>query len=328
MYNEELKTRFIRFYAGGLNRTSEFARRLFDHLEKFEDKWGADVCTATVEQLQPIVNNIGTNRNEYRWANVILLQEYVKWCLAEGVPGACDGALQIDRDETESVAIRQQMVASPLHLHTVLNEILEPESEETVDTIYRCYCWLIYGGMPKECVYKTKLSDVDFRGLQVRYNVSPDGGEETERFAKIYPEGLTSVRAAAELQSFLYKHPLYKPSRRDRYPGDELLRSIKSLPNKDTVEFPFNRLNAKAIREGRTTTHLSYTRLHLSGVFYRTREIECITGKIQFEDETSVSLLRDISDSGPNGKGIRAKQSQLRKNNIDDYLRWKRVFSV
>lgn len=329
MYNAKLKIRFIQFYAGGLDSTADAAARLFDYLEKFEIEWGADVCTATAEQLKPVVSGIGTARNTYRWANITILQEYVKWCLAESVPGAREGALQLSRDETESIAIRKQMVASPLHLQMVLNKILEPESEETVDTIYRCYCWLIYGGMPSECLYRAKASDVDLSRMQVRYRLSSsEGGDETERFAKIYPEGLISVRAAAELQHFLYKHPLYKPSRRDRYPGDELLRGIKSPPNADTVERRLNRLNSQAIKDRKTDTRISYTRLRLSGIFYRTYEIERATGLIQFEDEASVSLLRNIGDSGMSKEDIKARQDRLFWNNIDDYTRWKRVFSV
>lgn len=336
MYNEELKTRFIAEYAGGLLTTGRLADMLFRRLGKYENVWQADVCTRTVEQLQPAIDEIAAVRGRDRWVYATILAEYAKWCMAMGVPGACDGLMHVSVDAAGENAMRHQTVSSPEHLQRVLDDIMDPESEETVDLIYRGFCWLTYGGMPHECIYTATAQDVDFARMQVRYRLPSieDDTVEIERFARLYRESLVSIGAAATLSSFIYRHPLYEPSRRERYPGDELLRGFKAPPGANTLDVLINRRNASALKEGRTDVRISYQRLRLSGVFYRTYEIERKTGQILFEDEISSTLIR-LDSTNENGSGsassqkyIKTRQAQIRNSYYDDYLMWKKVFSL
>ena len=90
MYNEELKTRFIRDYTGSLN-TANVATTIFNAFEKYEQEWNADLCTKSAEELQPAVDEVVGLRTKSKWMTLIILKEYVKWCIAMQVPGACDG---------------------------------------------------------------------------------------------------------------------------------------------------------------------------------------------------------------------------------------------
>ena len=107
MYNEEQKKRFIRDYTGSLS-TANVAATIFNETEKYEESWGTDLCTKGVEELQPVVNEITGLRNKSQWMSLTILKEYVKWCLAMKVPGACDGMLRIEAVGLDK--IKKQMV--------------------------------------------------------------------------------------------------------------------------------------------------------------------------------------------------------------------------
>ena len=90
MYNEDLKKRFVRDYTGSLN-TANVAATVFNAVEKYETEWNADLCTRSTEELQPVIDEIVGLRSRSKWMTLTILKEYVKWCIAMKVPGACDG---------------------------------------------------------------------------------------------------------------------------------------------------------------------------------------------------------------------------------------------
>ena len=57
MYNEEMKSRFIREYTGSLN-TANVATTIFNAMEEYEKSWNADLCTRSSEELQPVITEI------------------------------------------------------------------------------------------------------------------------------------------------------------------------------------------------------------------------------------------------------------------------------
>ena len=144
MYNEALKSEFMQETTDNISVARSYSK-LFSATEPYEEKWGADLCTRNADELQIMVNEmLGTRASSIR-VRLIWLKTYVKWCIDNGVPGACDGMLQI-RDAGVD-RIREQMVSSPFHLQIYLDSVFDPESEQTTDNIYRCFFWLAYGGM-------------------------------------------------------------------------------------------------------------------------------------------------------------------------------------
>ena len=52
MYNEELKTRFIREYTKSISR-ADICVQAFEAIEPYEEQWEADFCTKSTEELAP-----------------------------------------------------------------------------------------------------------------------------------------------------------------------------------------------------------------------------------------------------------------------------------
>lgn len=316
MYNEELKKRFIRDYTGSLN-TANVAVTIFNAAEKYEIRWNADLCTRSAEELQPMIDDIVGLRSKSRWMTLIILKEYVKWCIAMKVPGACDGMMHIEAVGLDKV--KHQMVSSPLHLQRFMDSIFDPESEETIDNIYRCYFWMAYGGIDEEDTIKVKKDDVNFQEMYIQYKSTS---------IPIYREAAPAFRNAVMLDSFVYKHPNYsKDIRRNRVQGDTIMRGIKAATKTFTMRATLSKRNIRAIEEGKTDLQLSFYRVRMSGLFYRVYEME----RAGISPNFSEAALRVMDGKTYSLKGrekLEHKQNRIEKDYMEDYERWKLAFSI
>lgn len=315
MYNEELKKQFVRGYTESL-KTAHVASTVFNAFEKYETAWGADLCTKSKDELQPVIDKIVGLRSRSKWMTLIILKEYVKWCIAMKVPDACDGMLHIDVVGLDK--IRHQMVSSPLHLQRYMDAVFEPESSETIDNIYRCYLWMAYGGIDEDDTILVKNEDVDLVEMVIRYKMTR---------VPIYREAIPAFRNAVSLDSFVYKHPNYNSVRRDRIPGDTIMRGIKATSKIMTMRGILSKKNIIAIKEGKTDLQLSFYRVRLSGLFYRVYEME----RVGVSPDFSKTALRVTDGKTYSFKGrekIEHKQNRIAKDYIEDYRRWKLAFSI
>lgn len=316
MYNEEQKKRFIRDYTGSLS-TANVAATIFNETEKYEESWGADLCTKGVEELQPVINEITGLRNKSQWMSLTILREYVKWCLAMKVPGACDGMLHIEAVGLDK--IKKQMVASPLHLQRYLDDIFDKEFEETIDNLYRCYFWMAYGGIDEEDTILVRTDDVDLSQMLIRYKTTS---------VPIYREAIPAFKNAVTLTNFLYKHPNYtKPIRRDRVPGDTIMRGLKATTKTFTMRTTISKRNISAIENGLTELQLSFYRVRMSGLFYRTYEMERAGIPVTFS-EAALRVMDGKTYALSGREKIIHKQNRIERDYFDDYQRWKLAFSI
>lgn len=316
MYNEELKKRFIKDYTGSLN-TANVAETIFNAIEKYEAAWGADVCTMEVGELQPVIDEIVGLRSKSKWMTMTILKEYVKWCIAMKVPGVCDGMLHIESVGLEK--LRHQMVSSPLHLQKYLDAIFDPEDEETIDNLYRCYFWMAYGGIDEEDTILVKSGEVDLEQLFIHYHTTS---------VPIYREAIPAFRNAVYLTSFLYKHPNYKKViRRDRVPGDTIMRGMKAATKTFTMRTTLSKRNIKAIEDGRTDLQLSFYRVRMSGLFYRVYEMER-AGIAPSFSEAAIRMMDGKTYALHGREKISHKQNRIEKDYMEDYQRWKLAFSI
>lgn len=317
MYNEELKTKFVRGYTTSVY-TADVCQNIFNAFEPHEVRWGADLCTKSAEELQPIVDEIVGLRARSKWIRLIILKDYVKWCIGMKVPGACDGMLNITTIGLDKV--RRQTVANPLHLQSYLNSICEPESEKTTDNIYRCFYWLAYSGVAEEDILNIKCSDVDLSNMVVRYK-----GIEVP----IYREALPAFNNCVNLTQFVYKHPNYdKLVYKDRAEGDTLIRGIRSAPSLKAMRVELSRRSKVKIDEGKTDLKMSYFRVWISGLFYRMYERERAGMPVDFSASASEFMEGKTYklDTGRNTQ--EAKKRQLVKDYLEDYERWKLAFAI
>ena len=316
MYNEEQKTRFIRSYTNSIN-TANVAATVFNSLEEYEQKWGADLCTRRADELQPAIDDILGLRSKSRWMTLSILKEYVKWCLAMRVPDVCDGMLHIEVSGIDKV--RKQMVASPLHLQKYLDQVFDSESEETIDNIYRCYYWMAYGGVREEDTLSVNISDVDMEQMLIRYHNTS---------VPIYREAIPAFKNALRLNSFVYLHPNYTKSiRRDRVSGNELMRGIRATTKTMTIRSTLSSRSADAIKAGKTEQQLSFHRISLSGLFYRIYERERAGVPVDFSD-AAVSFMEGKTYLLGDREKLVHRQNKIERDYMEDYQRWKLAFSI
>lgn len=316
MYNADLKRRFVRDYTSSVS-TAKVCETIFNQLEPYELVWNDDLCTKSEDELQPIIDTIVGFRARSKWMRIIILKDYVKWCInVANVPGACDGMLRINTVGLDKV--KQQTIASPLHLQKYLDMICLPESEKATDNIYRCYYWLAYGGVAEKDILSIKCSDVDFENMIVHYNGTD---------IPIYREAIPAFKNCVELSQFVYNHPNYtKTVWKERAPGDTLIRGVRSNLTLYSLRVEISR-RAKN-NESKTGMRPSYFRIWVSGIFYRTYEREAIGEQPNFNAIAAQQMEGKVYklDSGRNT--IDAKRRQLAKDYMDDYQRWKLAFKI
>lgn len=317
MFNEERKKEFIRGYTGSLN-TANVATTIFNAAEKFEVEWNADLCTKSAEELQPLVDKISGLRAKSKWMSLTILKEYVKWCIAMKVPNACDGMLHIEAVGLDKV--RRQMVANPIHLQSYLDIMFEKESEETIDNLFRCYFWMAYGGIDEDDTILVKAEDVDFSQMVIHYKTTT---------IPIYREAVPAFRNAVMLTDFKYIHtksPRYE-TRRERIPGDTIMRGIKADAKILTMRTTISKRNIKAVQEGRIELQLGFYRVRMSGLFYRTYEKERAGLDVDFTD--AAERMMDGKKYTLSGREtIDHRRNRLVKDYMEDYERWKLAFSM
>ncbi len=317
MFNYDLKSKFVQEYTNSVS-TAELCEAIFTSFEEHENEWDADLCTRNKDELQPVVDSIVGLRARSKWRRLIILKEYVKWCIAMKVPGACDGMLQIETIGLDKV--KHQTVSSPLHLQKYLDSICEPESEETTDNIYRCFYWLAYGGVAEEDILNIKCSDVDFASMVVHYK-----GTEIP----IYREALPAFKNCVKLTQFVYKHPNYvKTVYKDRADGDTLVRGIRSMPSIKAMRVELSRRSKVMMDDGKTDLKLSYFRVWISGLFYRMYERERAGIPVDFSG-AAAQFMEGKTYKLESGRNTpEAKKRQLARDYLEDYERWKLAFAI
>lgn len=322
MYNTEQKEKFITEYT-----ERESVRRVcattFNATEEYEKAWCADLCTRSAAELEPIVATLLGLRSKSMELRMTILREYVKWCITNQVPEACDGMLHVEIDGLEKM--KHQTVKNPRHLQAYLDSICDKESDETTDNTLRCYYWMAYAGMKEEDIIRVTADNVDLSYMVIRF-----GGYEYP----IYREALPCIKNCMTLTRFLYEHPNYgadKTVYRDRAEGSALVRGIRAAPSVVSMRAMISRRSRECTTPDdngnvKTDMHLSYYRVWISGFFYRVYE-----GELAGITDTAEAFLTVVKDmkkdktyklaSGRNTQS--AKHRKLAWEYQKDYERWK-----
>ena len=317
MYNEKQKTKFIRDYTVSISAASVY-EKIFNTIETYEYGWGGDICTRGAEDLQMVVDNIAGVRAKSKLSQVIMLREYIKWCVANNIPNAINEMSNVHIEGTSR--IKEYTVANPVHLQKYLDALYTSEDKETTDNIYRCFFWLAYSGMKEEDILNLSVKDVDLSNMIVNYN-----GDDYP----IYTQSIKAIRNCITLSQFAYEHPSYNSIiYKDRTPGDLIMRGIKGVPNIKSLRVSFSRKIKEKVETGETNIQLSYYRAWLSGVFYRMHEREKAGYPIDFYAFV-IYISKEKKYNLSSGRNtIDAKMRQLAKEYSADYLRWKVAYEL
>lgn len=318
MFNNELKERFLR-ESNQLESKQRVYRSIFESTSKFEEEWGADLCTLSKDEAQTVVNNIAGIRNRSTIVITSMLRKYVTWCVENNIPNATRSMFGINNCSVDR--IKTQMVASPMHLQRYLDAVCEPEDSKTISNVYRCYYWLAYAGVPARVALQLRTSHIDLLHRIVKYNDSE---------YPIYEQAVPAFENCINLYAFVRNNPLYNSdteSWAERGAGDNLLRGSNPVTQLSTIQISLSRLSKKAIESGRTEIKLSYNRVMLSGIFFREYERERAGFPVNFKSLAVDSLKEKNLKNGKDE--ITSRQiSTLASNYRTDYRRWKEAFTV
>ncbi len=325
LYNEEIKLRFIEGFSDKPARQAA-AHDLFYATCKYEESWGADICTRCKEDVQSIVDDIVGIRSSSKRLRISLLHRYAEWCMANGVDGACDGILQVT--DIGVSKMRKQMVVNPQHLQRFLDCICDKEDNRTVDCLYRAFYWLAYSGIREDDIMEITSDHIFWDEQVIRYQ-----GREFP----IYRESVRALKFASNSTEVLIFRPTSKrPMVKERVQGDTLLRisgdplvDRHSLRNR-TAERCTKQKYRNLFPEDDTSIdlRLSFYKVWLSGVFYRAYERERSGEQVDFSTEAMAHMAGKVYklDSGRNL--ISAKQRSVERDFLEDYRRWKEAFSI
>lgn len=308
MYNESVKNRFISEHTDSV-ATASSIRRVFQKIEDYEEAIGADICTMDMPQLQKIIDAISGISASTRASTSSYLRMYGKWCLDNHIPGAKKDLTRIKMSGTD--AVYNKMVAGPMDLQNILDSFLLPESELTVDNIYRAYCWFVFAGLRNELVDGLTKDNVDFDNMEIVVG---------DFHGPLYKQALPCLENVVYLDSFRYIHPNYAPVMRKRYASNHILRAIKGDASYVDIQKKLNKNQRDASLSG-SIRSFTYTSLRKSGIFYRYFLLE---REMVAEDFTKYAL--DYIDPGM-VKSTAQIYPAVRSLH-EDYKLWKDAFRV
>lgn len=318
MYDQEFKMKFISYYTKSESLIQR-CKKLFEVFEPYEKEWNADLHTRHIDDIRPILNEIIGFRYQSRYLYINIVKQYALWCSSvEHINNVPHDLLNINAEDFENLEkLRQMMVANPTHLQKILDDFLTPESDQNIDNVYRCYCWLAFSGIDEDDMLNVKCSDVDFDNMAIHFN----GADYP-----IYRESIPALRNCAVLDKFVHSHPRYtkKTIINDRIAGDTLIRGVNKRFTKPLIANSFCRRLRKCREDGFSP---SYHRLRISGIFYRIHEKEPIEppdfnalASSMMNDKKCKTVLE------PGTKRFRDIKSSSARNLKRDYERWKKVF--
>lgn len=265
MYNQDQKSEYIKSVANTVSMRKYYTS-VFTSVEKYEEALGMDICSMNQSQLNSVINSdsILSLRYHTREVLVSVLRNYGIWCLGKKVPNALSDitTLRLPDAPADGQSLKDSMLSSPIHLQQFLDSIFLPESDLTIDNVFRTYCWMLFAGMNKEDTVRVRVENVDLDVMEIRFE---------GYYYPIYREGVPAIRNCMRLNQFREFRQKGGIAERNRVDGDILLRGegrldLLYLRIKDAII----RAKAKAFKNGRTSLNPSSASIKLSGIFYRT----------------------------------------------------------
>ena len=297
-------------------KSISFAVDTFKVAAKYEEEWGADICTRSAEELDGLVNEIAGLRTKAKWTRINVLKKYVKWCINNNVPGACDGMLNIN--SVGYGKLKLYMIKNPLQMDKFLTDVFGDDTDPTIDDVYKGYLWLAYHGVNHDFITELKTSDIDLFNRTIKYK---------GRYLEIYPKAFPVLKNLLS-DTMIYRKNDYAESKRERNraPGDKLLRGFRtSTVNVRGIRDEVSRKVARANKSGNTDKVISYQRAWMSGIFYRAYEAEELGDTVEFISIANEYIEdKNFDDSVPHEVRLASISREFKR----DYEKWKGAFNL
>lgn len=308
MYDEERRLRFLNTI--NAVSTRNFYASLFERIAPLEEELGMHIEDMSDEIAKPVFASFKLNRISSVKNTIERFQKYAGWLSENGIefrPKLSYGAF----GALSSIA--EWMVPSPQALQSRLDKVFLKDDEKTSDNLCRVYLWLMFMGLPSDAAVDVDTKDVDLSVPCVMYN----GAQY-----RVPPEAFTSFFVAATQSTFIVPHPIHEDAVMTRVNSEKLLRSVKSVPTKRTLE---NKILQKSSEAGES---ISPSDIAYSGVFYRAYLAEKQTGKADLSSYVMTVLAKSkVYD------GLSHLQQQRRYHTVlsrvrRDYNNWKSAFDL
>lgn len=310
MYNQEQKQKYLDYMEANSKKTTTTIST-FKSIAPCEEKWGADISTRSTEEIQAAIDKMFGSRRASKASRISNLRMYVRWCIDNNMPGACDGMLNV----RVNVSANQVACAikCPADLQSALNRLFRPERDNTVDNVYRCYMWLAYMGVNNSDTINIRTQDVDIANLCIRV------GNDT------YPminESIPSIVKCATLDRFRFIHPAYSIEL-DRYPGDKLLRVIKGDASLETLNGAIIERHIDTGKEDPDVLALSYRAVRDAGYFYNLYNLEKSGLELDFRAIARAEVAKRIEDGELKEEYKTSYARRLKEDIQKGYNQWK-----
>lgn len=305
MFNEKLKERFLEDAIHNNNRKNNFIA-LFKFTEQFEIKENKDLNALNPVQLQEVINALPGNTLFNSENKVSMIKVYCEWCLNNKIIEELTwrkGSLNLNRINV----IKETTIKSPMHLQKCLDEVFDPEEDDTNEIVFRCYLWLAYIGLSETDAINVASDNVDLNNRTISIN---------KKDFYIYEQAVCSIKKCIELDEFMINHPNYIGAKKTRCSGNKLLRtSGKSEPSLRIRE-ELSRKFKKYSEENNSQIRLSYNRVVSYGVFYRMLQQEIADGYLNLD-----AGLQELIYA----KKMKNNPSVIKRGLKKDYELWKKA---
>ena len=318
MYNEQRKQKFISD-TYQKSDTVKLISGIFRKIEQFEADYQKDFSTFSTEQLDSCIPSISGVRVGTGGVVISYLRSYVKWCLQNGYE-TNDDIFSYDPDLSKSA--RERYVRSPDHLLYVLDYVFCNLENNEIEYIYRTYLWLAYFGFIESDAAAVCEDDVDFGRMEI---TDPFGGSKKQ----IYNQAMHDIYMACTLRQFretknatiIIPRSIGKEILRGKLSTRSSSKSVRqSLPTtfRQIVSRRFSDASKRYADSGvhdyyLESLNLSYKRIYLSGVFFRAKQFEDLTGEIPSFDYAHDHRRKESI-------------SYQEKGYAEDYNNWKSAF--
>lgn len=313
MYNEQWKMSFVNLYA---DQARTHLINLFEKFAPYEEEWGDDLCRQPTDRLQTVVDKL-VDTEKYSFRNVVeRLRQYFAWCETNKVK-VSDAVLFLK--PKPRMQYSKGLVASPLHLKTIMDQTFRPLKYQTIDVTFRVYLWLAFSGMIDTDAINVSVKNVDLSNLCILYKGMK---------YPIYESALDDFKQACELQAFRYQEQL-----RPREESDKLLRGFRV--RRDPLKEMRTAISRNFQKQDNATDdsdskRLNYASVYSSGLYFRLYQAEQSGEKIVYRDVAENELIKK-GEKKPTASKSKAEWDNKTNYNAwylkRNYQTWKAVYT-
>ena len=305
MYNEERKEQFLRAICASEHQYAA-SRPGLKAVALDEQQAEKDIADFTAEQLTAALRKFRLTKISAAAVRLRLFRKYQVWCQKQGISTTLSAFAIKPADICRTASF---LVSSPGDLQRALDKSLSDETEMSVDTLIRLYCWCAFAGVPEKEIPKILTSDVGVEMAVIRC------GQEYYRIEWLGQNALRQCVSETKMRS-AFRDANGNPQFRKRADNGCLFRSMRSnvLSSKEFVTYYTDRrLDIPTYRAAQT-----------SGIFYRifTETADPDKKEIDFEGSgyQRYLMLTDAASKWEGGE--RERQLIFRR----EYLQWLQTF--